>query len=134
MRTPLRLAGTLVLICGLSAAAPLAQQKAPAKQKPKAEPAPSPAAAKALEHYAFTCQPCHGPGGTGVLPDTDFTDGKWKHGSSLDAVAKTIGEGVPDTTMLPARGRFSQAEILELARLVRSFDKALAGKKPPVKK
>lgn len=130
----LRLAGTIVFVCGLSAAAPLAQQQEPAQKKPKATTGTPPAAAKALEHYAFTCQPCHGPGGKGVLPDTDFTDGKWKHGSSLDAVAKIIGEGVPGTTMLPAKDRFSKAEILELARLVRSFDKSLAGRKRPVKK
>jgi mono/diheme cytochrome c family protein len=132
---------TILFVCSMFAAAAVAHQgqppkpKQPPKQqtpKPKqgSEPRQSAAAAKALEQYSFTCQPCHGPEGKGVFPDTDLTSGKWKHGSSLEAIAKTISEGVPGTAMVPAKDRFSKAEILELARLVRSFDKTLSGKKP----
>ena len=129
---------SILLTCSMFAAGAFAQQTSP--PKPKQPPAqgserrPSPAAAKALEQYTFTCQPCHGPEGTGVLPDTSLASGKWKHGSSLAAIAKTISEGVPGTVMLPAKDRFTKAEILELAKLVRSFDKTKPGKKPPVKK
>ena len=129
---------TVLLVCSMLTAVAIAQQKQPPgqKQPPKqgSERKPSPAVAKALEQYAFTCQPCHGPDGKGVLPDTDLTSGKWKHGSTLAAIAKTISEGVPGTVMLPAKDRFSKAEILELAKLARSFDKTQSGKKPPVKK
>ena len=79
------------------------------------------------------CQPCHGPDGKGVLPGTDLTSGKWKHGSTVTAIAKTISEGIPGTAMLPAKDRFSEAEILELAKLARSFNKP-PRRKPPVKK
>lgn len=125
----------VLLMCSMFAAAALAQQPIKPKEPKKASPArQSPAAAKALEQYSYTCQPCHGPAGKGVLPGTDLAAGKWKHGSSLTAIAKTISEGVPGTVMLPVKDRFSKAEIMELAKLVRSFDKSKAGKKPPVKK
>ena len=129
-----RAAVTIVVGWSLFLGVGVAQQKEPAKEKPPSKQAgrPSPAAARALEQYSFTCQPCHGPDGTGILPDTDLTSGKRKHGSTLAAIAKTISEGVPGTAMLPAKDRFSTAEIMELARLVQSFDKTR--KKPPVKK
>lgn len=102
------------------------QQKPP----PKATPA---AAVKAQDNYRMTCQPCHGPAGKGVLPGTDLTSGTWKHGSTVPAIAKVIADGVPGTAMLPAKDRFTKAEILELAKLARSFDKT-PRRKPPVKK
>ena len=117
---------TILLSTVLSPAAAGTRQQ----QSPKKKPA---AVAKAQEHYQMTCQPCHGVGGVGVLPGTELTSGKWKHGSSLQAIAKTITDGVPNTAMLPAAGRFTKAEILELAKLVRSFDKT-PRRKPPVKK
>lgn len=126
----------VLMMCSMFAVAGFAQQQTKPKQPPKKEsPArQSPAAAKALEQYTYTCQPCHGPAGKGVLPNTDLASGKWKHGSNLTAIAKTISEGVPGTIMLPAKDRFSKAEIMELAKLVRSFDKTKPTKKPPVKK
>jgi hypothetical protein len=36
----------------------------------------------------------------------------------------------PGTAMVPAKDRFSKAEILELAKLVQSFDKTRASRKP----
>jgi len=41
---------------------------------------------------------------------------------------------VPGIAMVPAKDRFSKAEILELAKLVQSFDKTRTRKEPPVKK
>ena len=89
-------------------------------------------AVRRRENYRIACVPCHGPEGKGVLPGTDLTSGQWKHGSTLQAIAKTISEGVPGTAMLPAKDRFTKEEILELARLVRSFEKT--SRKPPAKK
>ena len=128
---------TILLGCSMFGAVAIAQEKPPpaGKQPPKqgSEGRESSAYAKALEQYSFTCQPCHGADGKGVLPGTDLASGQWKHGSTLQAIAKTISEGVPDTAMLPAKDRFSKDEILELARLVRSFDKTRSSR-PPVKK
>ena len=128
---------TALIVCSLFAAVAIAQQTEPPKQKqpPKQDSKRlSPAAEKAREQYSFNCQPCHGPDGKGLLPGTDLTTGKWKHGSTLAAIAKTIREGIPGTVMEPNKDRLSEAEILELARLVRSFDTKLSGKKPPIKK
>jgi mono/diheme cytochrome c family protein len=103
------------------------QQKTPPKQatKPAAKPKLTPAQEKALENYRKTCEPCHGPGGKSPLPDMTLADGAWKHGSSVEQVAKTIAEGVPGTVMMPNKDKFTRAEILELAKLVRSFDPKL---------
>ena len=135
-----RSAMSILLPCSMFTVVALAretqppEQPQPPKQEQGSKPRQSPAAAKALEQYSFTCQPCHGPEGKGVLPGTDLTSGKWKHGSTLAAIAKTISEGVPGIAMVPAKDRFSKAEILELAKLVQSFDKTRTRKEPPVKK
>ena len=120
---------TIVLLAGAVVCG--AASAAPQKQPPKAKSA---AAVKAQENYSITCQVCHGPAGKGVMPGSDLTSGTWKHGGTIPAIVKTISEGVPGTAMLPAKDRFTKAEILELAKLVRSFDKKPAGRKPPVKK
>jgi mono/diheme cytochrome c family protein len=88
------------------------------------------AALKAAEHYRLTCQPCHGVEGKGVVPLMSLADGEWKHGSSTQNVAKTIANGVKGTAMLPFKDKFTRAEILELAKLVRSFDKRLKSAGP----
>jgi mono/diheme cytochrome c family protein len=84
--------------------------------------------AKATELFATHCQICHGPEGTGtpLMKELAFTNrGKWKHGSRVQDVVKTITNGVPATPMLPFKGRLTPAEINALASLVRSFDKTL---------
>jgi len=114
---------TVILVtCGVFAVPVLAQK------------APSKAAAKAEEQYRTICQPCHGVQGAGVLPLMSLADGEWKHGSGVQDIAKSITDGVPGTAMMPFKGKFTRAEILELARLVRSYDKRLAAKSArPVK-
>jgi mono/diheme cytochrome c family protein len=119
-------AGTFLATLGAAAA----QQKPPAKPGAK----PTAAQAKALENYRTVCQPCHGPDGKGIMPEMDLADGDWKHGTSTQAIAKIIAEGVPGTAMLPNKDKFTQAEMLELARLVRSFDPSLKPEKAPAKK
>jgi mono/diheme cytochrome c family protein len=54
-----------------------------------------------------------------------FADGKWKHGPAAGELAKVIADGVPGTAMMPFKTRFSEKEILELAKYVRRFDKKL---------
>jgi len=84
--------------------------------------------AKALEIYAATCQPCHGPNGVApeAMKQQSFAGrGTWKHGSRPPDIVKTITDGVPGTPMLPFKGRLSPEEIAALASLVRSYDKTL---------
>ncbi len=123
-----RVTGVTAVIGALSllAAATLGAQA-------KGSPKKTPADAKAEENYAKICQPCHGPKGKSPLPMMSLVDGEWKHGSSTQQIAKTITEGVPGTAMLPNKDKLTKAEILALARLVRSFDSALKPEKAPSK-
>jgi mono/diheme cytochrome c family protein len=104
-----------------------AQQKAPPKGKA------DPSKPTAEENYAKICQPCHGPQGKSPLPTMSLADGEWKYGSSTQAIAKTIAEGIPGSAMLPNKDKLSKAEITALARLVRTFDPKLKPEKAPRK-
>jgi mono/diheme cytochrome c family protein len=102
-------------------------------QPPAGEPRP------AADLYKTNCQPCHMADGNAALEPMNFADGKWKHGSSVADVVKTITNGVPGTAMVPFQGRFSEQEIASLAKYVRAFDKNLksaptAGRAKPKKK
>ena len=88
----------------------------------------------AEENYKSTCQPCHMADGNAALKPMNFADGEWKHGTSPQALAKVIAEGVPGTAMMPFKTRFSEKEILDLARYVRKFDPKLKGPSAPAKK
>jgi mono/diheme cytochrome c family protein len=88
----------------------------------------------AEENYKATCQPCHMADGNAALKPMNFADGEWKHGTSPQALAKVIAEGVPGTAMMPFKTRFSEKEILDLARYVRKFDPKLKGASSPAKK
>jgi mono/diheme cytochrome c family protein len=77
------------------------------------------------ENYKATCQPCHMAEGNAALEPMNFADGKWKHGPAVAELAKVIADGVPGTAMMPFKTRFSEEEILELAKYVRHFDKKL---------
>jgi len=79
----------------------------------------------AADLYKTTCQACHMADGNAALEPMNFADGKWRHGSSVKEVATTITNGVPGTAMMPFKTRFSEKEILALAKYVRAFDKSL---------
>ena len=100
----------------MSVAAPSAQAKPAAVTK-----------AQAVVLYNTHCQICHGAGGTGspLMAGSAFVGRKWKHGTTAQAIVKTITNGVPQTAMLPFKDRLSPAEIAALATLVRSYDKKL---------
>jgi mono/diheme cytochrome c family protein len=97
-------------------------------QKPSA-PKTTPGQQKALKNYTNTCQPCHGPGGKSPMPTMSLVDADWKQGSSTAQIAKTIAEGIPGTAMLPNKDKFTKEEIVELAKLVRTFDPRLKPEK-----
>ena len=88
------------------------------------KPAASPTEAT-LELYRSKCQQCHMADGASPLEPMNFTDGKWKHGSKREEVAKVIAEGVPTTAMLPFKAQLTESQIADLAAYVRSFDKSL---------
>ena len=94
----------------------------------------------AEENYKATCQPCHMADGNAALKPMNFADGEWKHGTAVAGLAKVIAEGVPGTAMMPFKTRFSEQEILELAKYVRRFDPKLksaaagSAKKKPASK
>jgi mono/diheme cytochrome c family protein len=79
----------------------------------------------AADLYKTTCQACHMADGNAALEPMNFADGKWRHGSSVKEVAATITNGVQGTAMMPFKTRFSEKEILALAKYVRAFDKSL---------
>ena len=77
------------------------------------------------------------PDGNAAIPNMNFADGKWLHGSTPAQLAKVITNGVPGTAMMAFKERFSDAEILGLAKYVMAFDKtrkAPAAKKPAAKR
>jgi mono/diheme cytochrome c family protein len=68
------------------------------------------------------------------MKEMSLSDGEWKHGSTPQAVVKSISEGVKGTPMVAFKEKFTREEIAELARLVRSFDPKLkSGAAPPKK-
>ena len=123
INTPLFLTSVLCAALTLGIAA---QDK---KKDPPKEPAKKSAAAeKAEETYKTICQACHLADGKGLTPDMSFIDGEWKHGTTLDAMAKVIADGVPNTVMLGFKDRLTKEEIVELAKIVRAFDPKLKKK------
>jgi aldose sugar dehydrogenase len=75
--------------------------------------------------YKANCQACHMADGNAALEPMNFADGKWRHGTAVADLAKIISNGVPGTAMMPFKTRFSDREILALAKYVRTFDKTL---------
>jgi mono/diheme cytochrome c family protein len=77
----------------------------------------------AEELYKANCVMCHMPDGNAALEPMNFADGKWKHGTSPKQLAQVITNGVPGTAMMSFKDRFSDPEILALAKYVLTFDK-----------
>jgi mono/diheme cytochrome c family protein len=85
------------------------------------------AAPDATALYKKHCVMCHAANGDSKMPGMSFTDGVWKHGSSVKEVSAIIHDGVKGTAMLPFKNKLSDAEIETLAKYVRAFDKNLKG-------
>jgi mono/diheme cytochrome c family protein len=94
-------------------AAPVTAQVSPDSDRP------------AADLYKQTCQVCHTANGAAPLEMMNLANGKWKHGTGVEDIAKVIRNGVPGTAMMPFKARFSEKEVLALARYVRAFDKNL---------
>ena len=117
----------LVVVAGASSSLALAQAaKKKGSAKGAAGPVPTAAeVASAEEIYKTKCAVCHTPDGNSPIPNMNFSDGEWRHGSSIKDVMQTITNGVQGTAMMPFKGQFSEGEIAALARKVRGFDKKL---------
>jgi mono/diheme cytochrome c family protein len=89
----------------------------------------------APELYKANCVMCHMPDGNAAIPQMNFADGKWAHGTTPRQLAKVITDGVPATAMMSFKERLSDQEILALAKYVLAFDKShkAAGAKPAAK-
>ena len=107
----------------LSAAAASAQSPRPTTNRP------------AEELYKQNCVMCHMPDGNAAIPNMNFANGKWIHGNTPAKLAKVITNGVPSTAMMAFKQRFSDQEILGLAKYVIAFDKnhKAAARKPAPK-
>jgi mono/diheme cytochrome c family protein len=90
-----------------------------------AQSAPAAASRSAQELYKQNCVACHMVDGNAALEPMNFADGKWRHGTTVKALTKVISDGVPGTAMMPFKTRFTQAEMVALAKYVRTFDKSL---------
>jgi mono/diheme cytochrome c family protein len=77
--------------------------------------------------YKEKCQVCHLADGNSPIPNMNFADGTWVHGSSLKDVTNTIANGVPNTAMMSWKAQgLTDEQITALAKYVRHFDKKLA--------
>jgi cytochrome c oxidase cbb3-type subunit III len=86
------------------------------------------------ELYKANCVMCHMPDGNAAIKQMNFADGEWIHGNTPKQLAKVITNGVPATAMMAFKERFSDQEILSLAKYVLAFDKhAKAPAKPAAK-
>jgi cytochrome c553 len=112
----------IVLLASLAAAVGARAQTKPKTTDPAKAPKKSAAALKAEENYKTICQVCHLADGKGMIPDMSLNDGVWKHGGTLQAIAKSIRDGAPGTLMLPFKDKFSEEEIQELAKFVKAFE------------
>ena len=75
--------------------------------------------------YEERCMACHMADGKAAVEDMSLADPKWKHGSKLSEIAKTIREGVEGTAMQPFKDQLTKEQIEALAKYVRAFDKTL---------
>jgi len=117
----------LMVVAGASSSLALAQAaKKKGAAKGAAGPVPTAAeVASAEEIYKTKCAVCHTPDGNSPIPNMNFADGEWKHGSTIKEIMGTISNGVPGTAMMSFKGQFSEGEIAALARKVRKFDPKL---------
>lgn len=96
-------------------------------------PTPAPQAPVALSGEAVYnekgCVTCHGaqgkgdgPAGAALKPKPrNFADAKWKNGSDLASVIKTIENGIPGTGMAAYKGALTDDEIKAVAEYVRKL-------------
>lgn len=103
-----------------------AQEEKPMEETPQEEMAMAEASSPGAVIYAQNCAVCHGetgkgdgPGAAGLNPPPrDFTTGKFKYGDTLEAVIKTISNGIPNTGMTAFKGTLTDEQIRQVAEYV----------------
>ena len=116
----------MVMMAGAGSTITLAQAKKKAAAKAAAGPVPTAAEIESAEEIFKTkCAVCHTLDGNSPIPNMNFVDGVWLHGSSVKELLNTITNGVSGTAMMPFKGQFTEGEVAALARKVRSFDTKL---------
>ena len=65
------------------------------------------------------CGVCHEPDGASDIERLNLVDEVWLHGDALEAIEKTIREGVDETLMKPQAGDLSGEQIKALAKYVK---------------
>jgi cytochrome c oxidase cbb3-type subunit 3 len=131
----LRTAVTLLVVCALAAcnqkeqpAATTSTEAFPSRPPTSATSAAAPAS-PGREQFLSRCVLCHGETGNGdttigtTYPAANLTDGIWKHGSTRDAIVKTIHDGVPETPMVGFGEQMTPQEIADVADYVMSLHK-----------
>jgi mono/diheme cytochrome c family protein len=127
-----RAAGTLLVLCALAACS---QKEQPAPESTQTFPSQPPAAAGSAtgplaagrEQFLNRCVLCHGEKGNGDTtiganyPAANLSDGIWKHGSTREAIVKTIHDGVPQTPMVGFGEQMTPQEISDVADYVMSL-------------
>lgn len=118
------ISGTTLVVCGILTVA----AEEPAKSN---DAEASVAAGKTL--FASYCAGCHGAnaeGGSGVGEGDGagkppaLRNGKWVHGSSREAIFKTVKEGIgPNYYMAPFSGTISDDEIRHIVDYLLSLPK-----------
>lgn len=76
---------------------------------------------QAAKLYAVHCMACHFRGGKSRIRRLNLADDRWKHGSDLKAIEKTIAEGVEASQMQGFKNKLSAREISALAKYVLTF-------------
>ena len=94
----------------LSASAAAAQSARPTTNRP------------AEELYKQNCVMCHMPDGNAAIPQMNFADGKWIHGTTPKQLALVITNGVPGTAM-PAFPSLSDEQTRDVVAFVGQIGK-----------
>ena len=123
----------LVMVAGTGSSLVMAQA-AKKKAAPKAAAGPAPTAAEvasAEEIYKTKCAVCHTPDGNSPIEQMNFSDGVWKHGSSVKELMTTISKGVQGTAMMSFKTQFTPARLppwpARSAASIRSSNSCSAG-------
>ena len=122
---------TLAILGALAACSQKEQQASPTQisSGQRAGSGSAASIASGRQQFLTRCAFCHGETGNGDTtvaanyPAANLTDNVWKHGSSREAIMKTIHDGVPYTPMAGFGEAMTAQEIAEVADYVLSLHK-----------
>lgn len=71
--------------------------------------------------YEKHCKSCHLEKGRSRIRRLNLSDDKWKHGASLEEIAKVITDGVESSQMQPFKSKLTPQEIQAVAKYVKTL-------------